>query len=430
MGRNHTKPATAVVTGVGMVSSLGYDAAASCAAARSGIVRAQGGGFRYVSAEDHDLREAVGHPAGEVTLGFEGAGRLIAMAVAAVEDLVRSGTLERLDQRRAGLFVALPDAERVNSGRELLPDSAAAVAGAAGPGEDEEDDDDEAGDEGDEDEDADASEEEGEAEIDTSSSRAAAGRGRTATESKPEPPGERVCQGLLSITSLLIPPARCFHFYAGHSGFAQAVVSAAEALRRGTIQHAIVGGIDSLLDEPTLRWLAETRRLKTEDEPCGLQPGEAGVFFTLDLEETARQRKAPIRAMLAIAGEGVEEDSLLAGKPALGKGLSQAIVDLFSKFPELSAQPFWILSDHNGESYRAQEWGYTLARLGAEFPKLREASVWYPALSFGDTGAASGAVALALSLAAFSKSYHPAPSALILSSSDGIERSALMVKRA
>jgi hypothetical protein len=89
----------------------------------------------------------------------------------------------------------------------------------------------------------------------------------------------------------------------------------------------------------------------------------------------------------------------------------------------------WIVTDHNGEAYRALDWGHALVRLGAIAPGFRSAPLLYPALSFGDTGAASGGVACCLVVEALARRWAPADAALVLSAADGPERTAVALGR-
>ena len=73
------------------------------------------------------------------------------------------------------------------------------------------------------------------------------------------------------------------------------------------------------------------------------------------------------------------------------------------------------------------EWGNAVVRLVAQSPRFAEPVLWYPAASFGDTGAASGAVALCMAIRAFERGYAPAQTATIISSADGSNRAAVRV---
>jgi 3-oxoacyl-[acyl-carrier-protein] synthase-1 len=86
-----------------------------------------------------------------------------------------------------------------------------------------------------------------------------------------------------------------------------------------------------------------------------------------------------------------------------------------------------VLCDLNGESYRATEWSYAMARTfrdGQAVPPLV-----HPADCLGDVGAATGGVLLALAAAAMKKGLAPWKTALVWCSSDNGERAACAVNR-
>jgi 3-oxoacyl-[acyl-carrier-protein] synthase-1 len=88
----------------------------------------------------------------------------------------------------------------------------------------------------------------------------------------------------------------------------------------------------------------------------------------------------------------------------------------------------WPIVDQNGEVFRASDWGCSLVRLRAADGLAEEGvNAWYPAASFGDVGAASGAVATCIAVEAHTRRYAPLPHALILTSSDGPSRAGCVV---
>jgi 3-oxoacyl-[acyl-carrier-protein] synthase-1 len=193
-----------------------------------------------------------------------------------------------------------------------------------------------------------------------------------------------------------------------------------------TLDQCIVGGVDSFLDGSTLQALHEQRRLKSEDAPDGFQPGEAAAFFLLERMDSAVQRGADILAVVtqvALARDEPENGRRIPGV-ALGNALS-VLLGPSSQGPRRG----WFISDINGEPGRAMEWGNLLVRLSSSHPWLREAPLWYPASSLGDTGAASGVIGVCAAVRAFARDYAPADVAFVLSSSDGVERGALRVER-
>jgi len=373
------------VTGLGMVSSLGHDIVSSCAAARAGISRARELDYFKVKREDNgEVESVLGHPAHALTFGFEGFSRLVALAWPAFENLLSDSALRDLNPGRTGLYLALPDFERVNTGFDLVIDDR---------------------------------------------TRERLTKREKASPPSPEthPYGMRLCQKLTELAGLRIPSAHWSQTYGGHCGTTLAFRQAFRDLCDGKIDYAVLGGVDSLVEEETLQWFYDTGRLKTGDQPAGVQPGEAAAFVFLELEKTARRRKAKLRATILATAVGSEENELLAGKPTDGLGLSETIAALFSELPRNDAPPPWIMTDQNGEPYRAYEWGYAVARLSSQAGRVRDAALYYPAIAFGDTGAASGAVSLCVAARAFSRGYAMSREVLVISSSDNHDRAAIFL---
>ncbi|QSQ19023.1 hypothetical protein JY651_27140 [Pyxidicoccus parkwayensis] len=214
-------------------------------------------------------------------------------------------------------------------------------------------------------------------------------------------------------------------FHAGHAGMALALEQATRELISERLDFCIVGGIDSLLEASTLQRLHDQRRLKSEDAPDGLQPGEAAAFVLLERLKYAQRRGTSIQALLG--GAVALRDEVDVSRRVPGVVLGRAVADLL----ESSQRPesHWLISDINGEPGRAMEYGQCLTRLCAEHPGLRQAPLWYPATNLGDTGAASAVIAMCAAVRAFARDYAPAEAGLILSSSDGAERGAIRVTR-
>src|SRR5260370_1312942 len=109
-----------VVTAQGMVSSLGLDAATSCAAARAGLRRAQElDTMKFASLDGRTMECAVGHQAPIITHGFEGASRLAQLVAGALRDLASQVSIP---SGRKGLYLSMPSCRRHLTGAELIPD--------------------------------------------------------------------------------------------------------------------------------------------------------------------------------------------------------------------------------------------------------------------------------------------------------------------
>jgi len=356
-----------VIKECGMVSSLGLGCAASCAAARAGLRRAQPLDYLgFASLDGRDVEFAVGHPAPIVTHGFEGAPRLAQLVAAALRDLASRATIPT--GPRAGFYLSLPSCRRHLTGAELIPDPIARQTFL---------------------------EEVAEAEIE-------------GTE-------ESWVGAILSLALQQIGiPAAPIRFVscAGHTGFAEALEAATGDLGAGAVDAALVGAGDSLVEERALGWLRLTARLKTGANPAGLEPGEGAAFFLLERGSGG---------CIAMIATDEEEGVRFPGDAGTG----QALARCFNAVAREASGPVWLITDHNGETNRAMELGNFLARTAG--PDRTFASPLYPAASFGDTSAASGGMALCLARAAFSRKYAPASAAVIASAADGAGWSALSV---
>src|SRR5690606_27877314 len=154
------------------------------------------------------------------------------------------------------------------------------------------------------------------------------------------------------------------------TAFVEALLRAAEDLASGRVQTAVVGGVDSLLDDFTLNALLQTGRLKTSADPTGLQPGEAAAF--LALEATPDDSRPPMAVVIDKVASTENEE------PSRGEGLARAILDLHESDASHATEPIWIVSDHNGEARAAEEWGQALCRAAPLFAD-RQLIEWYPA---------------------------------------------------
>jgi 3-oxoacyl-[acyl-carrier-protein] synthase-1 len=213
----------------------------------------------------------------------------------------------------------------------------------------------------------------------------------------------------------------------GHTGVAEALQQALADLATGQIDAAVVGGVDSLLEEVTLDWLKNTGRLKTPQTPAGIQPGEGSAFLFLESERSSQKRGARYFGVIDCLDLATDSWSLLSDNPPLGQGLETVISNVLGNSQAEISQLIWLISDQNGEPHRAMEWGNALVRLRERFPIFAEPTIWYPAASFGDTGAASGAVALCSATCAFERNYAPGQTAMITLSSDGPFRAAISI---
>lgn len=225
------------------------------------------------------------------------------------------------------------------------------------------------------------------------------------------------------------PPVR-FATAVGHTGVARALAQAAADLQSGAIDVAVLGGVDSLLDVLTLSRLESTGRLKTPNAPAGLQAGEGAAFVLLERDERMRARGGQAWAVLRGLGFGQEPHAFGADCPPTGRGLAEALHSVLKRIHFKHLLPVWCISDHTGESMRAMDWGSAQVHLEAQQAMRLIGETIYPAASFGDTGAASGALALCQAACAFERRYAPGSVAALLSSGEAGDRAALLCQAA
>lgn len=375
------------ITGMGMASALGHDARTCCSAARAGISRAtELDYFQIKSEEDGELEKIKGHAIPFATMGFEGYARLLAISRLAIADLMKHSRISDAGPEWTGVYLAFPNPKRIYTGMDLISDEAIRK--------------------------------DIQSQIDNS----------------PESSDEhvqwmRLVEKVKVSFDLPIDSGRTKVFSLGHCGFAAAVKDAVSDLRNRSVSFALIGGIDSLLEEDTLQWLLNTERLKTEGIAAGLQPGEAGVFLLLERHETAIRHKSKVMGRISGIGEAEDNASLLSSKPATGIGTGEAIARSLNSSKSEFRPPFWFITDQNGEIFRANDWGHALTRLIRKIPEMEDATLWYSAASFGDTGAASGFVSTCMALCGFERGYAPSDTAMVLSASDGNMRSCIRIQK-
>ncbi len=339
----------AAITGLGMISSVGNGAAASCAAIRAGISRPGPLPITVLDRDGLDAIQVTGHPV-PLARGFEGLAVHALLAGHALGDLARTVGLASLGQdawERTALLVCV------------------------------------------------------------------------SRERAEEPSGwdEQLAWALPRMipeaSGLPLDPARISVSHAGHAGVLIAVRQAMAALDARQVDRAIVLGVDSLVGEEDAAWFAAEGRLKLPDQPVGLMPGQAAGAVLLEPERAGRRPGAPALATIADVAVAPVRPFRADDLDSDGAAVARAILAARGGLPG----PFALYADQNGETWRAREWGMALTRL-AGANAAEDLLVSLPAFELGDTGAASGAIAIALAVRSFVRRYARAPRALVCSRSE------------
>jgi 3-oxoacyl-[acyl-carrier-protein] synthase-1 len=374
------------VIATGMVSSIGYDVHTACAAARAGVRRPAELPFTILE-NDRSPGLAVGHPATLLGGGFEGDARLIRLLEGAFRDLVGQSQVDLLSARRLAFYLALPASDRERQGLNLILDEEARPRYLEQIGEP----------------------------SPVDEMRRALRILDTAARMADLPGNVRSSLNTLRVS------------IAGHAAVIELYLEAETDLESGRVDLAIVGGVDSLIGHTTLTWLQLTGRLKGAESPAGLSPGEAAALIALRSGSSTGQSASRPQARVDHVTRLSSATQFLSGDPADGQSQFQIMLALTAG---LGGTPdaHWPIVDQNGEMFRASDWGCSLVRLRAAGSFADEGvNVWYPSTSFGDVGAASGAVATCMAVEAHERGYAPFPHALILTSSDGRSRAGCVV---
>lgn len=216
-----------VLSGLGLITSLGHSVEESCAAIRCGMARPHP--LEGMTAWDLGAEQEVpliGYPVTGLMDGFQGVGRWFRLGRHALRDLLRYCQLDAADPpfwHPCGFIVCLP---------VLHPDRFAF----------------------------------------------------------PEEEAQALPRRLLQALGLPIPQQNVSIIEAGAEGPLMALQHAREKLATGAWHRALILSIDSLVEASSLRWLKVSRRLKTPEHPTGLMAGEASACILVEAPRQAGER--------------------------------------------------------------------------------------------------------------------------------------------
>jgi 3-oxoacyl-[acyl-carrier-protein] synthase-1 len=212
-------------------------------------------------------------------------------------------------------------------------------------------------------------------------------------------------------------------FPLGRAAALMALEAAIAHLAAGKSELVVVGGVDTYLDLVLLGELSLEGRILGSGIMDGFVPGEGAAFLLL----SARRRSGGQAAGVRVVGTGSAQDPghRYSDKPARGEGLSQALEALFKAVPGKAPPIRLVYAGFNGESFGAKEWG--VARIRHSDCFAQAARVEHPADCYGDAGAATGTLLLALATEALRRGTKDGP-ALVFASSDREARACALLE--
>jgi 3-oxoacyl-[acyl-carrier-protein] synthase-1 len=213
---------------------------------------------------------------------------------------------------------------------------------------------------------------------------------------EPSPAGDAVERALSGLLPAEVPGlGESTFLHLGRGAFFAALAAAHRALLACACDFAIVGAADSLCAPERLHGLAGERRLLGLD-PEGLIPGEAAAFLLLGRQEhAARSRTAVLGSLLGCA-TAYEARHLRQSEPSTAEALTAVFRELRASPAARGRRVDLLFTCETGEPRWTEEFGLAYLRNVALMPEPLVRTV--VAESFGDTGAAAGALAATLGL--------------------------------
>lgn len=205
----------------------------------------------------------------------------------------------------------------------------------------------------------------------------------------------------------------------GHAGAVQAVAKALARDDRDAM--FLIVGADSHHHVDTFQWLDRERRLARATIRNGFVPGEGAGCIALASVELVRRLQLARLAIVRGAQMAQETQLRESETGSLGVAMSRAVEALH--LPNESVDAIYL--DLNGERYRSEEWGFVALRASRLWKSL---DYFAPADSWGDIGAAFGALAAVLAVQSFVRRYSTGPRALILAGSESGSRGAMLIE--
>ena len=183
----------------------------------------------------------------------------------------------------------------------------------------------------------------------------------------------------------------------------------------------VVGAVDSYLDLRLLGALDSEQRILGERVMDGFIPGEGAAFCVL----TGSPSSGPgPRVVINGAASSMDGGHRYGTAPAKGEGLADALAQLRQRTGQLPAPIETTFAGFNGESFDAKIWGVARQRHHDLFSSSM--AIEHPADKYGDAGAASGAILLALATKSLTSGGRQGP-VLIWAASDREPRACAVI---
>ena len=379
------KSETIAITGLGMVSSLGLDVVSSCAAAQAGISRINKlNTLQLMDTNTGELGYAVGCPVSGITDGYLGLGRLVRLGLIGLKDLINYSELS--DWRNSGLYINLSTGIYFKEWEKVERD------------------------------------------------KIVESQSEYIENVIPYDIGLRnniykmwLIPTILKLCKLNIDPENQLVFFGDQVGIINVIQVALNNILSGKFERCIIGGIDSYVEADILEAIYNLNLIKTPSNPAGIIPGECASFILLEREEVARRRNGKIEGFIESICEKSESFNRFSNQPPIGIALLETISETLESIKNTEHSLDLIIGSINGDPYRSYDWGYTQVHLKSKY-SFEDIIEWYPALSFGEIGAATGFAAICMAIRGFVRGYVKTDNVLIWLYNDNGSRGSFFVR--
>ena len=240
----------------------------------------------------------------------------------------------------------------------------------------------------------------------------------------PYPPNDLLIRNLVAQQDLPLNPHMVRYVDSGRAAGIEGLALAQHLLAQQKADFVLIGGADSYWDASRVAALDSQARVLAPGRQDGFAPGEGAGFLLL----TGHADKARVRDGYAVAlrqpASGEEPGHLYSDEPYRAEGLDRVFKKVLQDYTGDGIKA--IYSSMNGERYWGKEYGVAFLRNSMHFHD--PVDVEHPAEGFGDLGAATAPVLIALAAEDLWKRPGPATH-LVYSSSDGPMRAAVRVEK-
>lgn len=213
----------------------------------------------------------------------------------------------------------------------------------------------------------------------------------------------------------------------GHAAGLALLAEAVAQIRRGELELCLLAGVDSYFTPATMSWLDQHRQLAGPRSRSGFVPGEGAGACLLMSPRLSRRLRLPRQGEILATATATETLAIKTEGVSVGAGLTAAIESALAQLP-VDTQIDDIVCDINGERYRSEEWGFVALRAWHGLPD--PSAFRSPADTWGDMGAASGPLFLALTCQLARRGAVRGATTLIWTGSEGGLRAATVLRHA